>query len=305
MATSWPTRPAREPEVAIGDDELGSPDALVLTELGAFLSDDWTIYDASDEEEVTYRVRWTGDVLKVSLDGQPLFDLPLECKSFLDRGAVDEEIVAVFEAHGRTLSLQSQVTGVPLTVGLDNVPALDRQELPLAIREVLAARGVVLGDKAVVVPSVTVRVIEAGAEWTLVDTVSARSYTVRRDPDDESRLVAHHLDSAMKLAGQTADTFLDVAVEALGFIYVLAYAGDGKQVGDYRLDLYDPSGRFLARTPDPDVDPAATGVNGAKLMVDQWRTMYTLNFEHFLGPDGRTEPSLSLWNPTTPEGESE
>lgn len=289
-------------EVVPGDNQYGLSDQLVLTKEGAFLSDDWTICDAKAEEPISYRVQWEGQALTVSLDGQPLFDLPLDSKMFLDRGAVDEQIVAAFEEHGRTISLQSMVTGVPLTVGADNAEALDRIEITQSIRDALASRGVILGDDAAVSPSISVRVIEAGAEWTIVDSTDSLSYTVRLDPKDESQLQAYHLDATMKLVNKPADTFLDVAIEALGFIYVLSYTNEGKSVADYRLDLYDPSGKFLSRTPDSGVDPRATGVNGAKLVVDQWRTMYTLNFEYILGPDGRTEPSLSLWNPTTPGG---
>jgi hypothetical protein len=97
-------------------------------------------------------------------------------------------------------------------------------------------------------------------------------------------------------------TYLDLAVEMQGFIYVLSYAGQGKAVDDYKLDLYDPLGHLLSRTPDRAKDPNAKGVNGARLIVDMFRSMYTLNFEHFLGPNDRTEPSVSTWLPTTPKG---
>jgi hypothetical protein len=36
------------------------------------------------------------------------------------------------------------------------------------------------------------------------------------------------------------------------------------------------------------------------MIVDAWRTMYTLNFEALQKPDGgRTEPSVSIWLPST------
>ena len=95
-------------------------------------------------------------------------------------------------------------------------------------------------------------------------------------------------------------TYLDIGVEMQGFIYVLSYIGEGRQVSDYKLDLYEPTGKWLSQTPDTQKDPAATGVNGGRLVVDMWRRLYTLNFEKFLGPGDRTEPSISTWNPTTP-----
>ncbi len=87
-------------------------------------------------------------------------------------------------------------------------------------------------------------------------------------------------------------TVLDVAVESKGFIYVLKFLNDGHQASDYRLDLYRPDGSWLSQTP---------GVSAARITVDLWRTMYTLNFEQMVKPaGGRTEPSVSIWLPSTP-----
>jgi hypothetical protein len=74
-----------------------------------------------------------------------------------------------------------------------------------------------------------------------------------------------------------------------GWIYVLSYVNTGSTATDYRLDLYTVSGAFLSRT---------IGVNGAKIVVDSWRRVYTLNYESFLGPGNRTEPSVSQWTPS-------
>ena len=84
-------------------------------------------------------------------------------------------------------------------------------------------------------------------------------------------------------------SYLDMSVTDDGWIYVLSYVNQGSNATDYRLDLYTSTGTFLSRT---------TGVNGAKLFVDSWRRVYTLNYETFLGPGGRTEPSVSQWVPS-------
>lgn len=86
-------------------------------------------------------------------------------------------------------------------------------------------------------------------------------------------------------------TLLDLAVESKGYLYVLKYLGDGSRVADYLLDIYNPDGSWLAQT---------AGLSAGKMVVDAWRTMYTLNFETLTKPDGeRTEPSVSIWLPST------
>jgi hypothetical protein len=81
-------------------------------------------------------------------------------------------------------------------------------------------------------------------------------------------------------------TYLDMNLEYGGYLYVLSYEGAGDKPELYRLDIYDPSGQKLART---------TGVSAARLVVDQWRAVYTLNFELLIGRNQRPEPSVSLW----------
>jgi hypothetical protein len=88
--------------------------------------------------------------------------------------------------------------------------------------------------------------------------------------------------------------YLDLDVESKGYIYVLKYLGAGANVSDYLLDIYQPDGSFLVQT---------TGIAAGRMVVDQWRTVYTLNFEIIARPDnGPTEPSVSIWLPPTPQG---
>jgi hypothetical protein len=88
-------------------------------------------------------------------------------------------------------------------------------------------------------------------------------------------------------------TYLDLAVEYSGYLYVLSYTGSGPFT--FRLDLYTPGGAWLART---------TGVNADKLGVNYWRDLFTLNFQVLKLPNGaipnKTEPSVSHWIPSTP-----
>jgi len=74
-------------------------------------------------------------------------------------------------------------------------------------------------------------------------------------------------------------------------MYVLSYVGTGRSVSNFRLDLLDPKGNFLSRS---------TGLAAAHLVVDKWRTAYTLNYETIVGPGGRVEPTVSQWLPSAP-----
>ncbi len=91
-------------------------------------------------------------------------------------------------------------------------------------------------------------------------------------------------------------TYLDLSVEAKGYLFVLAHDGDGARPSQYRVDIYQPDGTFLVSTP---------GVSAAKIAVDLARAMYTLNWETLRGVDGRTEPSVSMWVPPPPDPEGE
>ncbi len=87
---------------------------------------------------------------------------------------------------------------------------------------------------------------------------------------------------------------LDLAVESKGYIYVLKFLNDGSSVADYLLDIYNPDGTWLTQT---------GGISAGRINVDLWRTLYTLNFGIIAKPSGgRTEPSVSIWLPSTPTG---
>ncbi len=90
-------------------------------------------------------------------------------------------------------------------------------------------------------------------------------------------------------------TYLDLAVDRDGHFLVLLLLGNGDAVADYRLDLYAPDGRRLATTPS---------VNAARIALDAWRNLYTLDYSHLLGPGGRTEPGVSVWRPQSTTAQS-
>lgn len=101
--------------------------------------------------------------------------------------------------------------------------------------------------------------------------------------------------SPLRPEGTANVVVLDVSVESKGYIYVLKYLAppSGRVPAEnYRLDVYDPNGTFLAQT---------RGLAAARLVVDLWRNVFTLNYEIVSG-SGRTEPSVSQWIPSTPSG---
>ena len=83
--------------------------------------------------------------------------------------------------------------------------------------------------------------------------------------------------------------YLDIASEYSGLIYVLSYSA-----GVYRLDVYDPA--------QSGTTPISTtrNFNAAKIAVDYWRNVYSLNCSLIRGsgvPAGITEPQISQWIP--------
>jgi hypothetical protein len=86
---------------------------------------------------------------------------------------------------------------------------------------------------------------------------------------------------------------LDLSIESKGYLYILKYlapASGPVLASDYRLDIYNPDGTFLTQV---------AGLAAARLQVDLWRNLFTLNYEILPG-SGRTEPSVAAWIPSTP-----
>lgn len=114
------------------------------------------------------------------------------------------------------------------------------------------------------------------------------------------------------LALPTGRSYLDLAVvgnKDLAYLYILHYAGDGRDPRNYSVDIY----RIGDTVPQDSKQPLVTtpGVSAAGLAVDLFRTLYTLNWSmttdghgNDAGPSGpktgskgRTVPSLSQWLP--------
>jgi hypothetical protein len=158
------------------------------------------------------------------------------------------------------------------------------QAVPFAVTKMgLGTRaGLLSAPVAVAVIDATILILEDGNQRVQAVDVSGNPVM----------LFKNGTASTFALEQGTGIAYLDLGVEGLGYIYVLSYVNNGMTAADYRLDLYDPQGNFLART---------TGVAAARLAVDTFRNVYTLNYE-VVANAPRIEPSLSQWNPSTPEG---
>ena len=102
---------------------------------------------------------------------------------------------------------------------------------------------------------------------------------------------------ALRSEGSATVRVVDVSVEAKNYIYVLKYLAPRSgavPASAYRLDLYNPDGSFLTQV---------AGLAAARLHVDLWRNLFTLDYEIVAG-SGRTEPSVSKWIPSTPDAKT-
>jgi hypothetical protein len=142
--------------------------------------------------------------------------------------------------------------------------------------------GLLLAPVAVTVFQSTVLILEDGNQR--IQAVDVSGNPVLRFQNGASNTV--------ELEKGSGITYLDLGVEGLGYLYVLSYVNDGRTAADYRLDIYDPQGNHLTRT---------TGVAAARMAVDTFRNVYTLNYETIANAP-RVEPSLSQWNPCPPTG---
>ena len=95
----------------------------------------------------------------------------------------------------------------------------------------------------------------------------------------------------MELRAAKESQFLDLAVEAEGYLYVLRFTEESKPE-KYFVDIYEPTGNFLVSTPNFAAD---------KMSVDLYRNLFALNYEIIEGKDGRPEPSVSQWIPPAPK----
>lgn len=147
-----------------------------------------------------------------------------------------------------------------------------------------------------------VQVVTVGQEWLVVDQNSLSAWKIVPSTAQPGQSLVYSALSFFPLKSMRvgAFTFLDMAVEARGYVYVLGYAGDGSQPSNYILDVYAPDGSFCFRSPDPSLTRSPQNVVAGKLAVDIWRNVYGLTYETLTAPNGAPQPGVGHWVPTPP-----
>ena len=218
----------------------------------------------------------------------------------LDSGTVDQALRDAFADAALTLSptvnvhvtTRGQVWTLEDTGSLTNYEIRRDDQTTPAVLDVFRA------------PILEISVRGRGTSWLVRDKVNTRTYSVSRNTGT-GVITATQLIATMSLWDDQAlpVEYLDIAAETKGYIYCLSHVKPSDRdlkPSDYRLDIYSPEGTHLTRTPDK---YGNSYVSAARCTVDQWRNLYTLNYEALLGQRQRTEPTISTWIPSTPKGE--
>ena len=87
--------------------------------------------------------------------------------------------------------------------------------------------------------------------WTLQDLRTASSYKISLDPGDKLLDVASLVATAPlhDYLPKAGSTYLSMAAEPKGHMYILSFTGDGSSPEDYQLDIY-PAERAVADAHD-------------------------------------------------------
>ena len=249
---------------------------------------DWVLLDSGTNPAVSYEITVQSNAYAYK-GSTLLFSLPAGLE-ITDNGGPSQDILKLFTGHGINLSSSLELNVITAGSAWQLVDKGNNVNYDINME----------ADLDVFLASTfQVEVVAQNTHWVLRDSVNTLSFDIKPDPQNSAVLDVQQLVSVMGLKdGVSTDIhYLDVGVETKGFIYVLSYQGTGSAQSDYHLDIYNPDGAWLSRTPKNAGNP---GVNGARMIVDQWRNLYTLNYEAILGPNNRTEPSVSTWIPSTP-----
>ncbi|OCA56090.1 hypothetical protein [Photorhabdus namnaonensis] len=226
----------------------------------------------------------------------------------LNAGVLDEQIIAVFAQDGIYLSYNQTADGNIDPVGSTTVDVIQQGQSWLVYDPQKPATYTLTAQGPTVsvyndLSNVRVIAIGQGVKWQIDDLAGARSWLLTLDVTNPSEIIVADYLSYMPLNKPEGITYLDVAVESKGYIYILSYRNEGRDPTDYILDIYEPDGKFLVTVPDSTLVPDPTKrqhIVAAHLAIDPFRTLVAMNYGKFLGENQRTQPQISQWTPTTP-----
>lgn len=206
---------------------------------------------------------------------------PFDLASKLSRGRLADPDVSALVVHGAGYAIA--ISSVNASMQIVELAPTAVADADASLSRIVAGPGHRTGLLAAPV-GVT---IAPGGEILVLDggLASVQAFDVHANP-----VPIFGGSPVLALRKETGIEYQDVAASPSGLIYVLSNAAGGQQPSDYRLDVYGADGSFLART---------TGVNAARIAVDSSERVYTLDYRAVAGRDGRVEPSIGQWSPTT------
>ncbi|MHA6195111.1 hypothetical protein ACX3YG_12145 [Pseudomonas wadenswilerensis] len=234
---------------------------------------------------------------------------------FLDSGFVEQLDTATFETQNDPLIAALSQNGVILAYdpARMNDPALSAQisVVTAGQRWTLSdPRGftwqIVLQDGTLNVfhrlDKVQVQVITPGQEWLVIDQNTQDAWKLQPSTAQPGQSLVYTALSFFPLKSMRVGNFefLDMAVEARGYVYVLSCSANGSEPSNYVLDVYAPDGSFCFRSPDPSKTSTPQNLVAGKLTVDIWRNIYGLTYETLVAPSGAPQPGVGHWVPTPP-----
>lgn len=236
----------------------------------------------------------------------PLFSLPNDQEQSavtsivndLNGGHVDEMLLQDLRDHGLANTIYT-TADFTVTQTVTNQLWLVTDQKAQSVYDIRAKPNAIGATDLFVYRAYTLAITlrAAGKDWLVSDTTNAMTFEITK-PSTSNALTVQQIVSVMPLRDQDTPgiTYLDLAVETKGYIYVLSVQEDGDNPPVFSLDIHEPNGMIL-------LEKQQAGVNANKLAIDQWRSMFTLNFNTILGSGQRTEPGISQWEPSTPPGD--
>lgn len=140
-----------------------------------------------------------------------------------------------------------------------------------------------------------------GRQWLIVDQRMGMAWKLTPSFANESNTLVKECFSYFPInAAKNHPTYLDMAVEAEGHIYILYYTGDGSKANNYCLDIYAPDGKLLIQSPDTKLVDEYQHIVAGRFDVDIWRNLYALTYAPMEGLKNTVQPGIMHWMPTPP-----